>query len=122
MKGLLTAAMFAALASGPLLADCAIPDGAVQIPDGTTATKEEMIAAHKAVVAYDAAVKAYSDCLAQEQADKVAAGGDKAKLQAQYADLNNAQVGKVQALADKFNSELKAYNAAKAGSAGSAGS
>ncbi|HEY6452419.1 MAG TPA: hypothetical protein VIX87_07450 [Steroidobacteraceae bacterium] len=116
MKGLLIAALFAAFASGPLYADCAVPDSTVQIPDGATATKEEMIAAHKAVEAFNVAVKAYSDCLAQEQADKVAAGGDKIKLQAEYAGLNNAQVDKVQALADKFNTELKAYNAAKAGS------
>ena len=45
---------------------------------------------------------------------KIAAGGDKTKLPAEYAKLNDAQVEKVQQLADKFNAELKAYNAAKA--------
>jgi hypothetical protein len=65
------------------------------------------------VVAYDAAVKAYSDCLAQDLTDKIATGGDKTKLPAQYTKLNDAQVEKVQQLADKFNVELKAYKAAQ---------
>jgi hypothetical protein len=115
MKLMMTAALFAALASGPVFADCAVPNGAVQIPDGTAATKEEMVAAQKAVVAYDAAVKSYTECLQQEQEAKIAGGADKAKTQAQYAKLNNVQVEKVQQLADKFNAELKAYKAKTAG-------
>jgi glutamine cyclotransferase len=115
MKLMLTFSLFAALAAGPVFADCAIPEDTVQIPDGTAATREEMVAAQKQVVAYDAAVKAYTDCLAQEQDAKVAAGGDKAKLQVQYSKLNNAEVEKVQQLADKFNAELKAYKAKSAG-------
>jgi len=108
-----TVALLAAFAVGTAYADCAIPDATVQIPDGATATKEEMLTAHRAVVAYDAAVKAYSDCLAQDLTDKIAAGGDKTKLPAQYTKLNDAQVEKVQQLADKFNVELKAYKAAQ---------
>jgi hypothetical protein len=115
MKLMLTFSLFAALAAGPVFADCAIPEDAVQIPDGTSATREEMVAAQKQVVAYDAAVKAYSECLQEEQDAKIAAGGDKAKIQAQYSKLNNAEVEKVQQLADKFNAELKAYKAKSAG-------
>jgi hypothetical protein len=115
MKLLLPVAALALLCAGPVSADCAVPDNNVQIPDGTTATREEMIAAQKAVQAYDTAVKQYTDCLAQEQQAKVDAGGDKAKLQKHYADLNNSQVEKVQQLADKFNTELKAYKAKSAG-------
>ena len=59
-------------------------------------------------------VKTYTDCLQQEQAAKLEAGGDKVKLQKQYAELNNAQVEKVQQLADKFNTELKAFKAKSA--------
>jgi len=114
MKLMLAVSLFAVLGAGPLYANCVIPDATVQIPDGATATKEEMITAHKAVVAYDAVVKAYSDCLAQDLTAKIAAGGDKTKLPAEYAKLNDVQVEKVQQLADKFNAELKAYNAAKA--------
>jgi hypothetical protein len=114
MKIMPTAALLAVIAAaGNVYADCAIPDAAVPIPDGATATKEEMVTAHKAVLAYDAAVKAYSDCLAQDLTDRIAAGGDKTKLPAEYIKLNDAQVEKVQQLADKFNIELKAYKAAQ---------
>jgi hypothetical protein len=113
MKIMLAVSLLALLGTGPIHANCVIPDATVQIPDGATATKDEMITAHKAVVAYDAAVKAYSDCLAQELTDKIAAGGDKTTLPAEYVKLNDTQVEKVQQLADKFNAELKAYNAAK---------
>jgi hypothetical protein len=115
MKLRLTVSMLVALAAGPAFAQCSAPDNAVQIPDGTTATREEMVAAQKAVQAYDTAVKTYTDCLQQEQADKIAAGGDKAKLQKEYSKLNNDQVEKVQQLADKFNAELKAYKAKTSG-------
>jgi 3-oxoacyl-ACP reductase-like protein len=115
MKILLPLSVLAILAAGPAFADCTAPDGTVQIPDGSVATHDEMVAAQKAVVAYDAAVKTYTDCLAQEQQQKLDAGGDKAKLQKHYAELNNAQVEKVQQLADKFNAELKAFKAKSAG-------
>jgi hypothetical protein len=115
MKILLPVIALAALSAGPVFADCVVPDNTVQVPDGSTATREEMIAAQKQVQAFDAAVKIYTDCLAQEQQQKLEAGGDKAKLQKQYAELNNAQVEKVQQLADKFNTELKAYKAKSAG-------
>jgi hypothetical protein len=114
MKILPTIAMLAAFAAaGSAYANCAIPDATVPIPDGATATKEEMLTAHRAVVAFDAAVKAYTDCLAQDLTDRIAAGGDKTKLPAEYTKLNDAQVDKVQQLADKFNTELKAYKAAQ---------
>ena len=115
MKILPSVAVLASLAIGSVCGACDVPDSAVQIPDGSTATREEMVAAQKAVVAYDAAVKTYSDCLQQEQEAKIAEGGDKAKLQAEYSKLNNVQVEKVQQLADKFNAELKAYKAKSAG-------
>ena len=115
MKPMLNLCLLAVLASGAAFADCQVPDNKVQIPDGTTATRDEMIAAQKAVQAYDAAVKNYSACLQQEQDAKIAAGADKAKTQVEFSKLNNAQVEKVQQLADKFNQELKAYKAKSAG-------
>jgi len=115
MKLSLPLALLASLAAAPLSSACDIPDGTVQIPDGSTATREEMVAAQKAVVAYDAAVKTYTDCLQQEQEAKIAEGGDKAKIQAEYSKLNNVQVEKVQQLAEKFNAELRAYKAKTAG-------
>jgi hypothetical protein len=115
MKSLLPIAALLALSGSPTFADCTVPDNRIQIPDGSTATKEEMIAAQKAVQAFDAAVKTYADCLQEEQQQKLDAGGDKVKLQKHYAELNNTEVEKVQQLADKFNTELKAYKAKSAG-------
>jgi outer membrane protein assembly factor BamD (BamD/ComL family) len=112
MKFMLTVSVLAALAAVPVVqADCEAPPESVQVPDGNTATRDEMVAAQKAVKAYDEAVKVYTDCLQQEEATKVAAGGDKVKLHNQYAKLNNAEVQKVQEVADKFNTELRAYKA-----------
>ena len=115
MKSLLSAAVLVSLCASSAFADCTVPDNNVQIPDGSTATKDEMIAAQKAVQAYDAAVKTYTDCLQQEQQAQLDAGGDKVKLQKKYAELNNVQVEKVQQLADKFNTELRAYKSKPAG-------
>jgi len=115
MRAMLNLCLLAALVSGPAFADCAVPEDTVQVPDGNTATREEMVAAQKAVQAFDAAVKTYSECLQQEQESKIAAGADKAKTQAAYSKLNNAEVEKVQQLADKFNQELRAYKAKSAG-------
>ena len=111
----LTVAMFAMLAAARAHADCPVPDSAVLIPDGNTATRDEMIAAQKAIKTFDAAVKAYADCMQQEEDAKVAAGADKAKTNAQYAKLTNAQVDKLQAIADKFNIELRAFKAKNTG-------
>jgi len=115
MRAILTVSLLVALAAGPAFADCTPPQEAVQVPDGATATLNQMIAAQKAVKAYDAAVKAYGNCLQQEENAKVAAGGDKGKLNAKYAKLTNKQVDKDTHLATKFNDELRAYKAKNSG-------
>lgn len=117
MRAILTASVLVALAAGPAqaLASCTAPDTTIQIPDGSKANRDQMIAAQRAVKAYDSAVKAYSDCLQQQLDAKVAAGGDKTLLAAQYDRLNNSQVDKLQKLADKFNEELRAFKARNSG-------
>ncbi|HWG75208.1 MAG TPA: hypothetical protein VN660_00260 [Steroidobacteraceae bacterium] len=96
-------------------ADCAAPAAAVQIPDGSTATRDQMVAAQRAVKAYDTAVKTYGDCLQHELDTKLAGGGNKQQLEAQYDRLNNAEVDKLQKLAGKFNDELRAFKAKNSG-------
>lgn len=115
MKVPLTVLILGALAASPVYADCSAPDDAILIPSGNTATRDQMIAAQKAVKAYDAAVKAYSDCMQAEEDAKIAAGGDKVKVTEQYAKRANAQVDKVQKVADKFNTELRAFKAKNGG-------
>jgi hypothetical protein len=115
MKAMLMVPIIAALAAGPVYADCQAPNDSVQIPSGSSATRDEMVAAQKAVKAFDTAVKSYADCLQQEQDAKVAAGGDKQKLAEEYSKRQNAEVDKVQKVADKFNLELRAFKAKNAG-------
>ena|ERR1700692_2773213 len=112
MKVMTTVVVLAAFAAGAAFADCAAPDGSVQIPSGAAATREEMVAAQKAVKAYDIAVRAYSDCLQQE---KAAAGSDKTKLIEDYDRRSDAEVDKLQRLADRFNAELRAFKARNSG-------
>jgi hypothetical protein len=111
------AALLLGLAALPLSAraDCSEPEAAVRIPDGSTATRDQMVAAQRAVKAYDTAVKAYGDCLQHELDAKLASGGNKLLLEAQYDKLNNAEVDKLQRLAGKFNDELRAFKAKNSG-------
>jgi hypothetical protein len=117
MKFLLPLTMIAVLATGTAYAECAIPDGKVDIPNGSKATKDEMVAAQRAVKAFDAAVKTYTECLKTEQDAAIAAGGDQMtqedhdKVVAKFVERSNAQVDRVQKIADKFNAELRAYKA-----------
>jgi hypothetical protein len=105
--------LLAALAATSALADCQAPEGTVQIPNGAAATRDEMVAAQKAVKAYDNAVRAYSACLEQEQHAKV--GADRGVLADEYSRRSEAEVDKLEKLADKFNVELRAFKARNAG-------
>jgi hypothetical protein len=81
------------------------------IPSGSAATRAEMVAAQKAVKAYDIAVRAYADCLQQENA----VAGDQSKLAEEYDRRTDAEVDKLQRLADRFNNELRAFKARNTG-------
>ena len=111
------ATLLLGLAALPLSAraDCTVPDAAVQIPDGSTATRDQMVAAQHEVKAYDTAVKSYGDCLQHELDAKLASGGNKQQLEAQYDKLNNAEVDRLQRIAGKFNDELRAFKAKNSG-------
>ena len=117
MKALLPISLIAAFVVAPAFADCVVPAHDIKMPDGSKATKEEMLATQHAIKEGNAAVIAYGDCLKAEQDAKIAAGGeqmkedDKVKINTEYANRQNAQVEKLQKLADKFNVELRAYKA-----------
>jgi len=115
MRAMKTAFVLAALAATSALADCPAPDGTVQIPNGAAATRDEMVAAQKAVKAYDNAVRAYSACLEQEQHAKATPGADRGVLADEYSRRSEAEVDKLEKLADKFNVELRAFKARNAG-------
>lgn len=117
MKLMLPLTLTALLFAGQAMAECKVPTNDVSVPNGAKATKDEMIAAQRAVKEYNAAVTTYTECMKTEQDAEIAAAGDKLtdeqrqKIVGKYADKSNAQVDKLQKVADKFNIELRAYKA-----------
>src|SRR6516165_524689 len=115
MKALL--AMVLTATAAPVFADCPYPQAPSKIPDGATATLEDMVAGQKAVGSYQKAINDYTACIDKELEDAIAKGGDKLKP-AQKADMqrveaqkHNAAVDQLQAVADRFNEQVKVYKA-----------
>jgi hypothetical protein len=115
MKALLAIAF--ATATAAAYADCPYPQAPTKIPDGATATLEEMVAGQKAVGAYQKAINDYTACIDKELDDAIAKGGDKLKpeqkqdMQRVEAQKHNAAVDQLQAIADRFNEQVKVYKA-----------
>ena len=119
MKAFLAMAFTAALTAGPVYADChsLLPQDAPKIPDGATATLEQMVAGQKEVNAYQKAINDYTACIDKELDDQLAKGGDKlkpeqkAEMQKVEAQKHNAAVDQLQAIADRFNEQVKVFKA-----------
>ncbi len=103
-------------------AACVYPQAPTKFPNGATATKDEMLAAQKSVKEYQAAVEGtYLPCLEQEKNAAVAAldpadpdlANKKQSIEGVWAKKNNAAVDELQAVALRFNDEIKAYSAAQ---------
>ncbi|HEY7962638.1 MAG TPA: hypothetical protein VID49_00835 [Steroidobacteraceae bacterium] len=118
MKALLAMAFTAGLALvGPAYADCPYPPAPDKLPDGATATLEDMLAGQKAVKAYQTAIDAYVACIDKELDAAITKGGDqlkpaqKADMQHVEAQKHNAAIDQVQAVADRFNEQVKVFKA-----------
>ena len=115
MKVLLAIAF--ATATAAAYADCPYPQAPTKLPDGATATLEEMVAGQKAVGAYQKAINDYTACIDKELDDTIAKAGDKLKpeqkadMQRVEAQKHNAAVDQLQAIADRFNEQVKVYKA-----------
>ncbi|SRR5579871_1445829 len=115
MKALLALAGTAALAAAAAHADCSYPAAPTTLPDGRTATLEEMLAGQKAVKEYQKAIDDYVACIDKELEDQIAKGGDSLKpqqktdMQKMEAQKHNAAVDQAQAVADRFNEQVKVY-------------
>jgi hypothetical protein len=115
MKPLFAIAL--AVATATAYADCPYPQAPAKIPDGATATLEEMVAGQKAVGEYQKAINDYTTCIDKELDDQIAKGGDKLKaddkkkMQQVEAQKHNAAVDQLQAIADRFNEQVKVYKA-----------
>ena len=101
------------LAATAAQATCIYPRPPENIPDGATATYEEMVAAQTAVKQFDADIAAYNTCLAMELQALLASGAiddaRRAELEAMQVKKNNAAVDEAQAVADRFNEQLRVY-------------
>jgi len=111
----LTLALIALAASGAAHATCIYPRAPDRLPDGATASYEEMVAAQKAVQQFNEDINAYNSCLDLELATLEKSGTyDENRLQelrAIQAKKNNAAVDEVQAVADRFNEQLRVFKA-----------
>ena len=124
MKLLSTALALGALfAANATWAGCTYPKAPEKIPDGSTASKDEMLAGQKTVRAYEDQIKTYTECLKadhDDQVGKIDPKLDPAKQATIKADMdkvlqqkNDAAVDEAQALADRFNAQIHAFNAKK---------
>jgi len=121
MKLLTAAAVPFLLALGSAAhAACVYPTAPDKLPNGNNATKDEMVAANGAMKEYSKAVQeVYLPCLQQEETDSVAAmdpsdpefAQKKAAAAAIHAKKHNAALDELQALAARWNEEIKAFKA-----------
>lgn len=97
---------------------CVYPRQPGNFPDGNTATKEEMLAANGQVKQYMADMDVYMSCLTDKEPKvdpQVTLSADQKKevARAQEAAVkkHNAAVADEEAVAARFNVQLRAYNA-----------
>ena len=108
-----------ALSALPAHAACTYPKDPGAMPDGRTATKEQMIAAQGSVKAYNAAMDEYLKCIDAESpkaTDITADMSPEQKKQIQQeieasVKKHNAAGSDEEAVAARFNDQLKAYKA-----------
>jgi hypothetical protein len=109
----LTLALLTLAAAGSAQAACIYPRAPDRLPDGSTATYEEMAAAQKAVKQFNDDINAYNACLDLEMVTLEKSGAyDEnrlTELRAMQAKKNNAAVDEVQAVADRFNEQLRIF-------------
>ena len=123
MKAQYLLALVAAAALSPAYADCCYPAEPDALPDGKTATLEQMVAAQKSVKAFDEAIVAYTSCLKLEHEAALSKSPDlsedqKKQMEKMMAQKHDAAITADEALAARFNEQVKAYKA-KSGSSGS---
>jgi hypothetical protein len=117
MKALYSLAAAVALFSGPAYAACTYPKAPESLPDGATATLEQMVAAQKAVKQFDQEITAYTNCIKLEHDATMSKEGEKmtdeqkAEMSRVQVQKHNAAVEEDEALAARFNEQVKAFKA-----------
>jgi len=96
-------------------AACIYPRAPDQLPDGSKASYEEMVAGKKLVDQFNNDINAYNSCLDLELETLEKSGqydeNRLAEMRAMQAKKNNAAVDEVQAIADRFNEQLRIFKA-----------
>jgi hypothetical protein len=96
---------------------CGAPAAPAIAPVGATATRDQMLAAHATVKAFDEATIIYNQCLdttayqAGVQFKAVATRADTEALSALQVQLHNAAIDSDQAVASRFNVQLRRFKA-----------
>jgi hypothetical protein len=99
-------------------AACVYPQAPQSLPNGATSAAEQMKAANAEVVAYRNTVQeTYLPCLEQEKNDAIAAldnmdpdyTNKKTTIEAIHAKRHNAALDELQAVATRWNGEIKAF-------------
>jgi hypothetical protein len=120
MKALLLLSIVVALTAAPAFAGCVTPLNDIRLPNGNKATTGEMIAAQHAIQENNTEVEAYTQCMKAEQDAKIAAIGpditdeQKSKIASEYVNRQNAEVEKLQSLADRYSVEVRTFKAKQA--------
>ena len=108
----LFALLFLALGLAPLAnAACNYP-AELQIPDGTSATQEEITAASANVKKYLADLETYTACIDAETA-ALPVDQQTEETKALHVKRYNAAVDAMETAAASFNTQLRAFKAAK---------
>jgi hypothetical protein len=103
-------------------AACVYPQAPQALPNGAKATKEEMLAAQGQVKEYSKTVQeTYLPCLETEKTESITAldnmdpeyTAKKAAIESVHAKKHNAALDELQAVADRWNTERKAFSEAQ---------
>jgi hypothetical protein len=103
-------------------AACVYPQAPQSLPNGGKASKEEMLAAQGQVKEYTKSVQeVYLPCLETEKTESIAALDNmdpeytqkKAAIDSMHAKKHNAALDELQAVADRWNAERKAFGEAQ---------
>lgn len=121
---------FASLLTLPLMfvlgasahAACVYPQAPQTLPNGAKSTKDEMLVAQGQVKEYSKAVQeVYLPCLEAEKVESIASLDNmdpqytqkRAAIESMHGKKHNAALDELQALADRWSQELKAFTAAQ---------
>jgi hypothetical protein len=103
-------------------AACVYPQAPQSLPNGAKATKDEMLAAQGQVKEYSKTVQeTYLPCLETEKNESITAldnmdpeyTAKKAAIESVHSKKHNAALDELQAVADRWNTERKAFSDAQ---------